>query len=627
MCGINGIYNYSNLSRSLENVEVMNMVSVHRGPDFSGVYNDDKIILGHNRLSIIDLAKEANQPFVSSDGNVVLVFNGEIYNFKELKEELKINYQFITNSDTEVLLAAYLKWGNTFVSKLNGMFAFAIWDKIKCQFILARDRMGIKPLYYTEHDQAVYFSSSVKGLMQNKELSFSVDRESMVDYLKYGTVHSPETIVKSIKMLPKSSMLIVSEDEWKVDNYYNLIDEAQNRPTNFNYEEVKQKIRKLVCSSVNKRLNSDVPFGVFLSGGIDSSILVAAAAKESEKPINTFSVVFEEEAFNEAKYSQLIAQKYKTNHTEIKLTAKDLLNELESSLSLMDHPSIDGLNTYVICKAAKNQGLTMAISGLGADELFAGYPVFKQSLSLESKKWLYSFPPIVRRIFSSLLNTLKPSIQNQKIAGILNQKLFELPYYYPFFRQIFTDNQINNLISSFPKYNYPNEWGIAHLEPGNRGYDLPFLSKISILEIETYLQNVLLRDVDQMSMANSMEIRVPFLDHELVSYVLSLNDEVKQSNYPKKLLVDTFADWLPKEIVHRKKMGFVLPWEHWMKNELKDFSYEGLMKLVNLKVFNMDEINKLWKKFLSGDKLVPWYMIWSLVILGKWVSNNKQHVL
>ena len=329
MCGINGIYNYSDLSSALENVELMNKVSSHRGPDFSGIYNDDKIILGHNRLSIIDLAKEANQPFISSDGNVVLVFNGEIYNFNDLKEELSSNYKFITSSDTEVLLAAYLKWGNTFVSKLNGMFAFAIWDKIKGQFILARDRMGIKPLYYTEDDQSIYFSSSVKGLMQNKELSFSIDNESITDYLQYGTVHSPGTIVSSIKMLPKSSMFIISEDEWKVDNYYNLIDEAQNHTTNLDNEEVKQKIRNLVCSSVNKRLNSDVPFGVFLSGGIDSSILVAAAAKESDKPINTFSVIFEEEAFNEAKYSRLIAQKYKTNHTEIKLTAKDLLNELE----------------------------------------------------------------------------------------------------------------------------------------------------------------------------------------------------------------------------------------------------------------------------------------------------------
>jgi asparagine synthase (glutamine-hydrolysing) len=627
MCGINGIYNYSDLSSSLENVKLMNEVSVHRGPDFSGFYNDNKVIFGHNRLSIIDLAKEANQPFVSSDGNVVLVFNGEIYNFNELKEQLRPNYKFITSSDTEVLLAAYLKWGNTFVSKLNGMFAFALWDKTKDQFILGRDRLGIKPLYYIEANQSVYFSSSINSLMQNKELSLAVDSDSIKDYLQYGTVHSPETLVSPIKMLPKSSILIVSEDEWKVDRYYDLINESKNYTTNFKYEDVKQNIRKLVCASVKKRLNSDVPFGVFLSGGIDSSILVAAAAKESKKPINTFSVVFEEEAFNEAKYSQLVAKKYKTNHTEIKLTAKDLLNELESSLSLMDHPSIDGLNTYVICKAAKKQGLTMALSGLGADELFAGYPVFKQSLSLESKKWLYSFPPIIRRIFSSLLITFKPSVQNQKIAGILNQKLFELPYYYPFFRQIFTDNQISKLINSSPKYNYPNDWGITHLEPGNNGYDLPFLSKISVLELETYLQNVLLRDVDQMSMANSMEIRVPFLDHDLVSYVLSLGDAYKHSNYPKKLLVDSFEDWLPKEIIFRKKMGFVLPWENWMKKELKDFSHDGLMGLVSLKVFNMKEVKKLWNAFLLGDKLVPWYKIWSLVILGKWMSNNKQYVL
>ncbi len=627
MCGINGIYNYSNLSSSLENIELMNKVSDHRGPDFSSVYNDDKVVLGHNRLSIIDLAKEANQPFISADKNVVLVFNGEIYNFIELREELKSSYQFITNSDTEVLLASYLKWGSSFVSKLNGMFAFAIWDKSKYQFILGRDRLGIKPLYFIESNQSIYFSSSIKSLMENKELSFSLDEESIQDYLQYGTVHSPDTLVSPIKMLAKSSLLIVTEDDWKVDNYYDLITEFKNHPPDSNYEDVKKNIRKLVCSSVNKRLISDVPYGVFLSGGIDSSILVAAAANESAEPINTFSVVFDEQDFNESTYSRLIAKKYKTNHQEIKLTANDLLKELESSLNLMDHPSIDGLNTYVICKAAKKQGLTMAISGLGADEVFAGYPVFKQSLSLESKKWLYSFPPIIRRIFSSLLTTFKPSIQNQKIASILNQKLFELPYYYPFFREIFNDNQINKLINSGSKFNYPKEWGVSNLEPGNRGYDLPFLSKISVLELETYLQNVLLRDVDQMSMANSMEIRVPFLDHDLVSYVLSIKDDFKHSNYPKKLLVDSFEDWLPKEIINRKKMGFVLPWDSWMKNELKDFSYDGLMQLANLESFDMKEVNRLWYCFLSGNKLVPWYKIWSLVILGKWISNNKQYVL
>jgi len=626
MCGINGVYNYSDLSSALENVELMNKVSIHRGPDFSAVYNDDIVVFGHNRLSIIDLKKEANQPFLSFDKNLALVFNGEIYNFKELKEELKDNYQFLTNSDTEVLLAAYLKWGEKFVSKLNGMFAFAIWDKSKDQFILGRDRFGIKPLYFIEHNQAIYFSSSIKSLLENKQISFSIDKKDVDDYLQYGTVHSPETIVSPIKMLPKASLLIVSDDDWKIDQYFNIIASSNNQTSSLNYEDIKCNIKNLVCTSVKKRLISDVPFGVFLSGGIDSSILVAAAAQESVNPINTFSVVFEEEAFNESKYSRLVAKKYKTNHSEIKLTAKDLLNELESSLNLMDHPSIDGLNTYVICKAAKQQGLTMAISGLGADELFAGYPVFKQSLSLESKKWLYSFPPILRKIFSSLLTSFKPSIQNQKIGGILNQKLFELPYYYPFFRQIFNENQIDKLINCRTNGTYPNEWGINHLEPGTSGYGLPFLSKISVLELETYLQNVLLRDVDQMSMANSMEIRVPFLDHELVSYVLSLEDDFKLSNYPKKLLVDSFEDWLPKEIIYRKKMGFVLPWESWMKKELKEFSYEGLMGLSNLEFFNMKEVERLWASFLTSDKLVPWYKIWSLVILGKWMSNNKNYV-
>ena len=267
----------------------------------------------------------------------------------------------------------------------------------------------------------------------------------------------------------------------------------------------------------------------------------------------------------------------------------------------------------------------MAISGTGADELFAGYPVFKQAHDLSSKKWLYSFPPQVRNTFGKVLKWYDPSLKTEKKVDILNQRLLEIAYYYPVFRRVFSLKSISNLLNlnKIEFKSYPFFWGFNEIEPGCRGYDFPFFSKISALEIETYLQNVLLRDADQMGMANSLEIRVPFLDHELVEFILCVNDEYKYPHYPKKLLVDATKGWLPDEILNREKMGFVFPWEKWMKNELKDFCLESLKNLEDLRIFDMNSVLDLWDAFLKSHSSSHWVKIWTLVVLGKWTSLNK----
>ena len=266
----------------------------------------------------------------------------------------------------------------------------------------------------------------------------------------------------------------------------------------------------------------------------------------------------------------------------------------------------------------------MAISGTGADELFSGYPVFKNTLDLNNKKWLYSFPPQLRKLAGKLITSLKPSESSKKISEILNLKLLELSYYYPVFRKIFTDSDIKKIIQNKANINssYPFQWGIKELSFKQRGSKLSFLNKVSSLEIETYLQNILLRDADQMGMANSLEIRVPFLDHRLVEYVLSLSDQLKYPEYPKKLLVDSTFGWLPDEIIHRKKMGFVFPWEKWMKNELQNFCYESIQNLEGLNIFNFKHVKILWNNFLKGTSQVHWQQIWNLVVIGKWTSIN-----
>ena len=621
MCGINGVYNHQSLKDVENKVKQMNSLTKHRGPDFTDVYLDSTVCLGHNRLAIIDLDSKSNQPFISNDENLVLAYNGEIYNFLELKKQLSKSYKFKTESDTEIIIAAYHLWGINMVTKFNGMFSFALWDKKNEQFFLCRDRLGIKPLYYSEYQESIIFSSSIKAINQYYLNKTSINKDDFVDFLRFGTVHSPNTFLNEIKSLERASYLIASNEETKIVEYWNLFSGSSL----INKEEPKIKIKKLLLDSVEKRMMSDVPFGVFLSGGIDSSILVAAASKVSTKNINTFSIVFKEKSFDERKYSRIMASNYKTNHFELELTPEDILHQIEEPFKFMDHPSVDGINTYFISKQVHKKGYKMAISGAGADELFSGYPVFKNSVELSNKKWLFSFPPQIRKLASKLLYLYKPNLQSEKIGEILNLKLLELSNFYPIFRKIFSDSSIMNLSNQSFRLKSPYSflWAENELSFKKRGHKTSFLNKVSSLEIETYLQNVLLRDADQMGMANSLEIRVPFLDHNLVEYVLSLSDKLKYPEYPKKLLVDSTKGWIPNEIINRKKMGFVFPWEKWMRNELKTFCEESINSLEYISFFEMNHVNTLWVNFLKNKSQVHWLQIWSLVVLGKWIANNS----
>ena len=621
MCGINGIYNHKSLKDVENKVKLMNSLTKHRGPDYSNIYLDSSVCIGHNRLSIIDLDSKSNQPFISENENLVLSYNGEIYNFLELKEELSKSYDFKTKSDTEVIIAAYSLWGIEMVYKFNGMFSFALWDKSKEELFLCRDRFGIKPLYYMEVNQSIIFSSSIKALKSFSHEELKIKEDDLLDFLQYGTVHQPNTILDKVKSVPRGSFLMAGNQETKIFEYWNLFE--SNNSNKITSEPLKT-VNKLLLESVEKRLISDVPYGIFLSGGIDSSILVAAASKVSTQKVNTFSIVFKEKGFDERKFSRQIASKYKTNHLELELNPEEILQQIEEPFKFMDHPSVDGINTFFISKQVHNQGFKMALSGAGSDELFAGYPVFKKVFELENKKWLYSFPPQLRNIFGKLLQLRNKSLKSHKIAEILNLKLLELPYFYPIFRKIFANNTIYKLcdIKNISTENYPFNWAFNNLDTNNIGANYSLISKISALEIETYLQNVLLRDADQMGMANSLEIRVPFLDHNLVEYVLSLPNELKYPIYPKKLLIDSTKGWIPDEIIHRKKMGFVLPWEKWMRNELSSFCEESLLNLEDFSIFNMSQVNLLWKDFVKGNPYINWLQIWSLVVLGKWTAIN-----
>jgi len=626
MCGISGIVS-SVLSsgKALPALQRMNKSLAHRGPDDEGTWQDEYAYLGHRRLSIIDLSEAGKQPMLSYDKRYVIVYNGELYNFKELKLQLQRAVQgtqerpyfFATQTDTEVILAAYMRWGKDCLNYFNGMFAFAIYDKLEKTIFIARDRLGIKPLYYSFQDQTLVFASEIRAIAGSGLVEKKINANALPDYLQYQTVHAPQTILQDVHLLLPGHFLWMEKNEltvkawWKIEKAVNYESEGKT------YEQVCGDIKNLFYAAVERRLVADVPFGAFLSGGIDSSAVVGAMSQVSSQKVKTFSVVFDESEFSEARYSQMIAKKFNTDHHEIKLSPQNFMEQVPEALSAMDHPSGDGPNTYIVSKATRKAGITMALSGLGSDELFCGYDIFKRSYKLEKQYWLNLVPRLFRVPAGFALKTFKQNVSSQKIAEIISKPAINFNYSYPVARQVLADHTIKKLLSrsELPMNSVYRFLRLLDFDDKSRR-----LSKYSIAEISTYMQNTLLRDTDQMSMAVALEVRVPFLDHKLVEYVLGVKDKFKFPHTPKKLLTDSLKELLPDEVVNRKKMGFVLPWAIWMKNELRPFCEENLRHLPDFG-FNEKEINNLWNKFLLGDPQVNWSRIWPLVSLGNYKNR------
>lgn len=626
MCGISGIYGLPDQGAAERKITAMNGCMHHRGPDDDGVFTGGKIALGHRRLSIIDLSAAGHQPMHSYDNRYTIVYNGELYNYRELKFELQRvisgsgqqAYFFQTNTDTEVIIAAYARWGEDCVKHFNGMFAFAIWDSHTGELFIARDRLGIKPLYYLYTNAVFAFASELRALLASGLIDKKVDADSLVDYLRYQTVHAPHTIIKGVKMLLPGHSIRIRNGKPVIKEYWSLAAVSSGQEVK-SYQETCAEVNRLLTQSVERRLIADVPFGAFLSGGIDSSIIVGLMSRVSAEKVKTFSVTFDESEFSEAKYAQQVAKKFNTEHHELLLSPADFIEELPAGLKAMDHPSGDGLNTYVVSKATKAAGITMALSGLGGDELFAGYDVFKRAAAVNKRRWLNHVPAGIRKIGGGILAKAKPSVGTEKIAALLAGDKIGFGSFYALSRQVLTDKQaqrilgrttlspnaVEKIISGFPAFGSSS-----------------VITQVSAAEIATYMQNVLLRDADQMSMAHALEVRVPFLDHTLVDYVLALPDKYKSTASPKKLLVDAMGDLLPQEIVNRPKMGFTFPWKHWMKNELRGFCEQRIQSLAKRSMFNEQEVIKLWNSFQRDDPRVSWSRLWILIVFENWMLEN-----
>lgn len=634
MCGINGILSSSSADVILEKVRAMNNCLRHRGPDDEGTQLFEpspgtNLVFGHRRLSIIDLSAAGHQPMTSYDGRYSIIFNGELYNYKELKFDLQravsgageMPYPFKTNSDTEVILAAFTRWGIGALERMNGMFGFALWDENEKELLLVRDRLGIKPVYYYHGNGNFVFSSELRAVLSSGMADRKLNTEALQDYLAYQTVHAPATIIENVKMLLPGHYMRVKNNELTIKAWWTPSLKQAGVDADTDYSHVKKKVRELFFEAVKSRLVADVPFGAFLSGGIDSSAVVAVMSKVGDQRVKTFSVIFDDPEFSENRYSRLIAGKYNTDHHTILLKPEDMLNELPAALAAMDHPGGDGPNTYIVSKATKNAGITMALSGIGGDELFGGYELFRRSLRIEEMFLLKAIPSFLRKPLGKLFALAKGGIAGDKLEALLATENLELKEYYPLFRQVLNAGEVKKLLGATPHMNEVMRIA-ASFSPAKKN---SVISRVTICEINTYLQNVLLRDTDQMSMAHALEVREPFLDYRLVEYVLSLPDSVKIPVTPKKLFVDAMGDLLPMEIVNRSKMGFTFPWKNWMKGELKKFCEEQLQYLGSSGIMDKNALSALWERFMNDDPRVTWSRVWPLITLGAWLKLNKVH--
>jgi asparagine synthase (glutamine-hydrolysing) len=590
----------------------------HRGPDATGYYSDGSVSLGHLRLSIIDLSTAANQPFEDNSGRYHIVFNGEIYNYQSVRR-LLTDYAFNTNGDTEVIIAAYAKWGPACLDHLRGMFAFAIWDRQQKELFIARDRMGVKPLYYYMDDSRLVFASELRSILASGLTPRKLDRQALVEYFTYQSVSYPFSPVEGIRQLEAGSWIKIKDGALEKRVYWDVTANT----VDFDFSDkaaVQQRIRQLMLQSIERRLVSDVPVGAFLSGGIDSSAVVGLMAEAGASRPNTFNIAFQEEEFDESAYAELVAKKFNTAHTKILLRPTIFLDELRSALDAMDTPSGDGINTYVVSKAIREKGMTVALSGAGGDELFAGYPFFATYLQLQARKGFWKVPGGMREAAAGLLLGSGAGGRKARLRQLIELSSVTIDEVYPVFRQILSPALLEELTTLADDRTAVEE---ILLEKKEQLGGLPLLSQVSAAEYLGYTQHTLLKDTDQMSMAVSLEVREPFFDQDLVEFVLAVPDRWKKPEYPKSLLVESLKPMLPDEIVHRKKQGFLFPWDNWLRQDLRSFADQHIRSMAGRSFISGDQLIRYWERFLAGDGNVRWAELWLFIVLDYWLEKNN----
>lgn len=604
----------------------------HRGPDADGFWVEANTAVGHRRLSIIDLSSAANQPFVDRSGRYIIVFNGEIYNYQEVRRQIP-DYGFVTTSDTEVLIAAYARWGAGCLNYLRGMYAFVIWDRTEHEVFMARDPMGVKPLYYYSDAGTLLFASEIRALLASGWVKRELNEAALPDYFSYQSFSGSDSVIRGVRQLEAGTWMRMNRQRVEKKRYWDVAAAARSAagpsPAASTPEGdfsdkagVQKKINQLLLQSIQRRLVSDVPVGAFLSGGIDSSAVVGLMAEACGDRPNTFTIAFEEKEYDESAYADLVARKFNTRHVKLLLKPTVFLDELQHALDAMDTPSGDGINSYVVSKAIRRNGMTVALSGIGGDELFAGYPFFRQYLQLRKQDWTSKMPAGIRSGVGSLLAAGAKQGKRGRLAQLLKMESYSIDNAYPVFRQILSPGCIRELTTVTSGEPFRTSVQRDLISRKSDLQRLPLLSQVSAAEYLGYTQHTLLKDTDQMGMAASLEVREPFFDLDLVEFVLSIPDKWKVPVYPKSLLVESLKPLLPDEIVFRKKQGFLFPWDLWLRNELKSFCDRHLRNISDRPFIHADRMMGLWQRFLAGDARVRWPEIWLFVVLEYWLEKN-----
>jgi len=600
---------------------------IPRGPDDEGrarICAADAGVwhLGARRLAILDLSAAGHQPMHDPATGNWVAHNGEIFNFRELRKELlAIGCTFQSDCDTEVLLHGYRAWGADLFPRLEGMFACAIWDAAAQQMLLVRDRHGIKPLYYFAGDDCFLFASELRALLSTNLVPRQLDATGLDSFLKFGAVQEPVTLVQGVRMLPAGHVLRHRKSSFSHQPYVDLFSMGENAAATAPASPASAaQILQTLERAVRLRLISDVPLGVFLSGGLDSSAIAATAACQSNK-IRTFTISFAEKQFAEGEIARRTAAALGTQHTEIQLTQPELLRGLPAALQAMDQPTVDGINTFFVSKAAKQAGVTVALSGLGGDELFAGYRSFRQIPRMERVE--QSTPAFARKLAGNLLQPWAVASPTRKLAAWLQG---ENGYGHSYFlsRMIFFPSFIARLaqpqwlaqvdFAPFADSAARLAQAAARMDPVNR---------ISCCELSTYMRNTLLRDADCMSMAHSLEVRVPFLDHQLTSLLLSIPGSRKVRNgHSKPLLVEALGKVLPANLACQRKRGFEFPWSTWLRGELRAEVDRTLQEPGPIlgQALRWDGVRACWNEFLQGRE--HWSRPWLFYVLRKWTEQH-----
>lgn len=631
MCGIAGVINSSeDLPAGRSILEDMLKSIYHRGPDDEGVYLDDDAALGIRRLSIIDL-KTGHQPIHNEDKSVWIVYNGEIYNFPELKEELrKKGHNFYTETDTEVIIHLYEEYGFDCVEKLSGMFAFAIWDKRKKSLFLARDRFGIKPLYYSDAASRFIFASEIKPILKFPGFSKELDLYSLDKYLSFDYVPAPFSIFANIKKLPAGHILIYKDNQVILRRYWDVFSAKNNVKYPGNKKGIEEKLLYLLKKSVTAQLRSDVSWGIFLSGGIDSAAILALASGSFSKRIKTFSVKFKDKSFDESSYSSGISRLYDTEHHCELFDVNDVLSLLDDESFFPDEPIADPslLPAYFLAKFSRRK-VTVALSGDGGDELFAGYPTYQAHKLARYYRYLPKFlrSGLIEKVIAGMPVSMKNFSFDFKAKQFIRGADYPLGMRHCLWMGAFSQQEKDCLYSGQIRDYLEKADTFMHLNdylnrcPARKEQDI-----LQYLDMKTYLQDDLLVKVDRASMMNSLEVRVPYLDHELAEFAFQLPAGLRLHSFTTKyILKRALKPLLPGQIINRRKKGFGIPLGFWIQNELREKFSSVLLDEAHIKrqgLFNYRHIEELLNQHIK-NKRDNRKKLWPLFMLLLWCKKNK----